>query len=751
MATFANPHVVPVEHAAVTDGNKSNKNRFIVVSNRLPVTLAHEGKNWAAKPSAGGLATAMLPILTQMGGLWIGWPGDDGTIDASEREQILASVSDGYRYVPADLEAGTAQAFYEGYPNQTVWPLFHYFPTRMNFTAEGWTAYQKGNRAFCRAVSGVLEKDDMIWVHDYHLMLLPECIREQSRQAKIGFFLHIPFPSSEVFAMLPHREDVLRGMLGADLIAFHTHLYLQHFRSSLLRILGLESQIDSVEYDGREIRLEVLPIGIAADELARLIDSDAETARHMQELRSRYRGQQTIIAVDRLDYTKGIPQRMRTYRRLLTQHPELREKVVLIQVAVPSREGIGDYQSLRSELNELVGEINGDLATAHWTPIVYIHQGVSREELAALYALADIAWVTPLRDGLNLVAKEYCACKPAGSGVLVLSEFAGAAAEMGEALQVNPYNEDNVAETILRALRMDEAERAARLTPMRRRVMRNNVFVWAERFLETLGSLPEPREVAPAINFAELQAAYRAAPRRIMIFDYDGTLVPITDDPAWCKPSTDLIRNLTRLASDPSNVVAVVSGRRAKDLDRWLGGIANLYLAAEHGLMVHSPKENGWHTLKGLNPDLQWKDKIRPILEHFVDRAPGSFIEEKEFSLVWHYRRVEPEFGSWLAKELLALLGNLLADTDARPLHGKKIVEVKSTWANKGQFASWLLEERGPARFVLAVGDDATDEDMFARLNDSGFTLHVGHGHSNAQFRLRHRAAIDKLLAEFLQ
>ena len=257
MATFAEPRfdesrISSTEWPSHAVAEPTGKNRLIVVSNRLPVTLARDGKNWSAKPSSGGLATAMLPILKQMGGLWIGWPGDDGTIDASEREQLLENASDGYRFKAAELEPGTAQAFYKGYPNQTVWPLFHYFPTRMNFSAEGWTTYQKGNRAFCRAVSGVLEKDDLVWVHDYHLMLLPECIREQSRQTKIGFFLHIPFPSSEVFAMLPQREHVLRGMLGADLIAFHTHLYLQHFRSSLLRILGLESQIDSVEYDGSD-------------------------------------------------------------------------------------------------------------------------------------------------------------------------------------------------------------------------------------------------------------------------------------------------------------------------------------------------------------------------------------------------------------------------------------------------------------------------------------------------------------------
>ena len=299
--------------------------------------------------------------------------------------------------------------------------------------------------------------------------------------------------------MLPHREEVLRGLLGSDLIAFHTHLYLQHFRSSLLRILGIESRIDSLDYDGRTIRLEVLPIGIDPRELPGLIESDPETATHLRELRQRYNGQQIIIAVDRLDYTKGIPQRMRTYRRLLTQHHELSGKVVLIQVAVPSREGIGDYQNLKSELNELVGEINGALATAHWTPIVYLRQGVSRQELAALYALADVAWVNPLRDGLNLVAKEYVACKSDGNGVLVLSEFAGAAAEMGEALLVNPFDEDNVAETVLRALNTEASERRTRINPMRARAFCATTFSCGPNgFWRGWRPQPEPPEITPA-------------------------------------------------------------------------------------------------------------------------------------------------------------------------------------------------------------------------------------------------------------
>jgi trehalose 6-phosphate synthase/phosphatase len=286
---------------------------------------------------------------------------------------------------------------------------------------------------------------------------------------------------------------------------------------------------------------------------------------------------------------------------------------------------------------------------------------------------------------------------------------------------------------------------------MRERVLRNNVFVWAERFLEILSNTTEPGGVIPVVDFEELRRAYCKASQRILIFDYDGTLVRIVDDPAASRPSPELLEALKHLASDHNNVVAVLSGRRMVDMARWLGGVRELYLGAEHGLMVRRPFEEPWQKLQGVNPNLSWKDKIRPMLEHFVDRAPGSFVEEKEFSLVWHYRRVEPEFGSWLAKELLALLEELLGDTDARPVHGKKIVEVKSTWANKGEFAARLLEECGPAEFVLAAGDDATDEDMFERLDKSAITVHVGSGPSGARFRLRQRADVDKMLSELLR
>ena len=722
--------------------------RLIVVSNRLPLTLSNENGSWSAKPSSGGLASAMEPILKKSGGQWIGWTGEEGTLDPAERERLLSEAAAGFEYVPVDFPEGEGKAFYEGYPNQAVWPLFHFFPSRMNFIPESWHAYEKGNELFAARVAERAEPGDLIWVHDYHLMLLPRFLRERAPEAKIGFFLHIPFPSSEVFAMLPRGDEVLRGLLGADLIAFHTHQHLHHFRSSLLRIAGIDSGMDSVEFEGRTTRLEALPIGIAPDDFARLVDSDKETAAHIAKLREEYAERKVIVAVDRLDYSKGIPERFRALRTLLRGSPEFKEKIVLVQVAVPSREGIGEYQDLRSQINELAGEINGEFATPHWSPIVYMRHAVDRASLAALYAMADVAWVTPLRDGMNLVAKEYCACKPSDDGVLVLSAFAGAAAEMGEALLVNPFDEERMAAAVARALEMPADERAKRMSRLRERVIRNNVFHWAERFIEILESTEPRQQGFERIDKRELVSSFQAAEKRLLILDYDGTLVPIDVDPSKTAPSRELLALLAELCSDPRTVVAVVSGRRKADLEKWLGAVPGLMLAAEHGALVRSSSPAEWESSMPAQSNLDWKNNVRDLFQHFVDRAPGSFIEEKEYAVVWHYRRVEPEFGEWLASELTALLGGLLADTDARATRGRKIVEVRPGWANKGAFTSALVVRYPEATFRLAVGDDLTDEDIFEQLGPDAFTFHVGQRHSRARYALPDTRAVLRLLRE---
>jgi trehalose 6-phosphate synthase/phosphatase len=729
---------------------QTSSGRLLVVSNRLPLTLRAAGEGWRVERSAGGLATALGPVLARTSGLWLGWPGESPAAPDLRRERLLVQWRRRYGYHAVDLPAEVARASYEGYANRTIWPLFHDFPSRFEFDQAGWEAYEESNRRFRDAVLNHLQPGDRVWVHDYHLMLVPRLLREAAPETPIGFFLHIPFPPSEVFRLLPRREEVLRGLLGADLLGFHTHGDLQGFRRSLLRILGLESRMDGVEVDGRRVRLEAHPIGISAAEFEEA-KSHPEGVAELAELGRRFQGQRILLAVDRLDYTKGIPERLRTFRRLLEIAPQLRGKVVLVQVAVPTRERIPRYAELRREVNEMVGELNGDFGTPEWIPVVYLRRGIPRPQLAALYTAADVAWVTPLRDGMNLVAKEYVVCQAGGAGALLLSEFAGAAAEMGEAFLVNPYDEWRTAEVLARVLELPVEERRDRLAELHRRVVRNDAFAWSERFLGSLDGAAAARRVhrpgiPPLLPEQDLRAAFGRAARRLLILDYDGTLVPYTGRPRDAAPPPALRRLLGALAADPADRVAVVSGRHRRDLEAFLGDVPGLWLAAEHGALLRAPGAP-WEPLRPRLPT-EWKERVRPVLEHFTDRTPGSFVEEKEYALVWHYRLSDPEFGEWLANELTATLDELLAETELKALRGQKSVEVRLTWANKGELAAWLLEAGPRCDFVVAMGDDRSDEDLFARLPDEAWTVHVGGEPTRARFRLPSPHDVGRVLGE---
>jgi trehalose 6-phosphate synthase/phosphatase len=724
--------------------------RLIVVSNRLPLTLQKTAEGWTTSKSSGGLASAMNPLLRQNGGDWIGWAGDSGEKDMQERRAILAEWAEKDRYFAVDLPEDIAAGFYEGYANQTLWPVFHNFPSQLKFDVKGWESYVEANRIFCKAVVDRYEPGDLIWVHDYHLMLLPQMLRDRLPDAAIGFFLHIPFPSSEIFPVLPRREELLEGLLGADLLAFQTHGHLQQFRSALLRVLGMESKIAQVAVGSRPVRLEALPIGIAPEEYTHLLTGDTTTAQKYAEWATRYNGRKTLLAVDRLDYTKGVPERLRAYEYLLRSSPELKEKIILIQIAVPTREAIDTYQDLRTEVNRLVGEINGKFGTPEWTPLVYINRSIERAELVGLYKLADLCWVGPLRDGMNLVAKEYLACKPDGDGVLVLSEFAGAAVEMGEALLINPFDEERTVSTIKRGLALDEQERRMRMTTLHKRVLRNNVFWWGERFLTALQEAvsergryidTEPQRLRPG----EIRDAYRRANHRLLIFDYDGTLVPFARWPQQAAPPPAVLDLLSALAAEPRNLVALMSGRSEENVEGWFGKVRGLWLVAEHGAELKPPFASAWESLR---PQAQtdWKSTVMPILEHFVDRTPGSFVEEKKYALVWHYRMAEPEFGEWLANELVSMLEAMLAETELRAFRGQKIVEVRPVWANKGEAFHRLLGYLSDPDFIFAAGDDRTDEDLFERLPDSAWTVHVGLGPTRASFIVPDFQALRRVL-----
>jgi trehalose 6-phosphate synthase/phosphatase len=400
----------------------------------------------------------------------------------------------------------------------------------------------------------------------------------------------------------------------------------------------------------------------------------------------------------------------------------------------------------------LIGEINGKLGTSTWTPVVYINRSIERQELVALYRLADVCWVGSLRDGMNLIAKEYVACKGEGDGVLVLSEFAGAAAEMGEALLINPFDEERTARVVARALTLEDEERRSRMRALHKRVIRNDVFHWGHRFLEILEESVSMRAnpadaQAQPLRTAEIRDAYMKARRRLLILDYDGTLVPFANIPQRAAPTPDLIRILSTLASEPGNTVALVSGRRSRDLDRWFGAVEDLWLIAEHGAELKAPAQS-WEPLRP-QTSAEWKSTVTPILEHFVDRTPGSFLEEKEYALVWHYRMTEPEFGQWLANELVSTLEAMLAETELRAIRGNKIVEVKPVWANKGEAFAHLQAARPGSDFLLAIGDDRTDEDLFARIPDGRWTVHVGPGPTRAAFVLPDVQAVRGLLETF--
>jgi trehalose 6-phosphate synthase/phosphatase len=727
--------------------------RLIVVSNRLPFSLKRGDDNgaWAAQRSAGGLATAMDPLLKQTGGMWIGWPGDSSDPNDPERQRVLDEQAKQGLHV-VELSEQLVRGFYEGFSNETLWPLFHSFPTRLHFDPEHWADYRRANELFRDAVLAHARPDDLIWVHDYQLMLLPGMIREAMPEARIGFFLHIPFPASTMFRLLPRGEELLQGLLGADLLAFHTHSDVQHFRDSVLRRTGIGSRMDAIDLGARTVKLEALPISIDPRKFERLLNGEEGDARErLDALRQRYADRKLIVAVDRLDYTKGIPNRFRAFDRLFRDFPEFRGKVVMIQVAVPSRENVETYAALGEETDRLVGEINGRWGTPEWTPLVYIRRGLPAEELAALYATADVAWVAPLRDGMNLVAKENIACKEGKGGVLVLSEFAGAAAELGEAIQVNPYDEERTAEAVARALAMPEEEQRQRMAAMYHRVRRHDVFAWGSRFLETLREAASQQagraaERPPLLNVEVMLSAYGRAHRRLLLLDYDGTLVGFARRPSDAVPPPRLIENLRALASDEANLVAIVSGRSARDLDRWFGSIPRLWLAAEHGSMTRSPNGAAHWDAPRNGKSAEWKQRVAAILDHFTDRTPGSFVEEKEHALVWHYRGVHPEFGDWIANELVSTLEPALADTELIAQRGNKIVEVKPGWANKGEVLARLQHACPDADFLLFAGDDRTDEDLFTRLPPTAWSIHVGDTPSAARFRVPDPSRVQELL-----
>ncbi len=719
--------------------------KLITISNRLPFSFGKKNGRLSLESSAGGLATGLRSFYRSRPSAWIGWPGLPASkITPEDEAQIVKNLAvESCR--PVFLSGYEIEHYYHGFANKIIWPLFHYFPNYADYQKNYWSVYKRVNEKFCQAVLEVAQPGDEIWIHDYHLLLLPALIKERLPRVSVGFFLHIPFPSFEIFRLLPWREEVLRGMLGADLVGFHTFRYAHHFLDSIRHLLRYDHLNWLVNTGSRLVKVEALPMGIDYERFHSAVAAP-EVQGEIGRLQKRLTGRKIILSVDRLDYTKGIPQRLEAFELFLEKNPEFREKVTLIMVAVPSRTAVETYARLKSRVDELVGRINGRYGTIGWIPIWYLYRFIPFKTLTAYYHAADIALVTPLRDGMNLIAKEYVATKTDQLGVLILSEMAGSAKELGDAILVNPNNSDEVAGAIAQALRMPEEEQHSRMENMQKRLRRFTVLRWADEFMAELqkirkiqGELAE-RKLVTSVE-KKMAAEFRRAKRALVFLDYDGTLVPFKARPEQAVPDEELKRLLQSLSRLAKNNVVVISGRTRKTLEDWLGGL-DIGLIVEHGAWI---KEHGrdWALLEPAQS--AWKSEIREVLTQYVDRTPGASLEEKDFSLALHYRKVDAEVAPLRMREVKEDLLTMANELNLDVLEGDMVLEVRNVGINKGRAALRLLSRKG-WDFILAVGDDRTDEDLFSALPDSAYSIKVGVGPTRARYNLDNVAAVRSLL-----
>ncbi len=729
--------------------------RLVIASNRLPFTVSIKDGQPQFTPSAGGLTTGLWSYLnrtrTDAAGrldfLWVGWPGANVAPDQQAAVKEFGQAH--FKACPVFLPEESMDRFYHGFCNRTLWPLFHYFTTLAEFEEEHWEEYQRVNHAFANALAEVLQPDDVLWIHDYHLLLLPRLIRERFPHVPIGFFLHIPFPSYEVFRLLPRpwRTEIIEGLLGASLIGFHTHDYTRDFLTSVLRTVGYEHHLGDLTLGDRVAKVDTFPMGIDFAHFAQTA-ATVETDTRVAELREKFKGQKIIFSVDRLDYTKGILNRLHGYDLFLKRHPEWHGKVVFIASVAPSRIGVRSYQTMKQEVEETVGRIGGAHGNVNWTPLIYQFRSLSFEEIVPLYRLCDVALVTPLRDGMNLVAKEFIASRPDQTGVLILSEMAGASKEMGEALIINPFHLDDFARALDQALTMPVEEQVRRNQILQDRLRRYDVNRWADEFLQALQATQKTEAARSArLLTGKIASAlfkrYRLTSSRVLFLDYDGTLVPFASSPRLARPDAELLVLLSRLGADPRNDVVIVSGRSRRDLEEWFGRLP-LSLVAEHGVWLR-PKGGEWRMFKNITAE--WKERVRPILQLYVDRLPGALLEEKDFSLAWHYRRADPDQARVRAQELLDTLADYTRNIDVQVLEGRKVIEVRPSGINKGAAAQEWLKDRAPD-FILGIGDDWTDEDMFRALPPAACSVRVGVANTSADYYLSGHTAVRRMLVE---
>jgi trehalose 6-phosphate synthase/phosphatase len=718
--------------------------KTIIISNRLPVKITAKDGIYTFVPSEGGLATGLGSIYKNGNCVWLGWPGL--IVENEPQKKVIDKKLAELSLYPVYLTTEEINQYYEGFSNEIIWPVFHYMSTYARYENSYWEYYNLVNKKFCEAFLKIYEPGDVVWIHDYHLLLLPKIIRTAAPNATIGFFQHIPFPSFELFRLLPWRTTLLEGLLGADLIGFHTYDDARHFLSACNRLLSIQSELNTVIFEDRKVVVEAFPMGIDDKKFVGLTN-DKEVLNNIEHLNSTFNNIKLILTIDRLDYSKGILQRLQAFDLLLEHRPDWREKVSLYMIVVPSRDSVAMYKELRNEIDKLVGNINARHRTHKWTPINYFYRSYPLEMLSALYQFADVCLVTPMRDGMNLVCKEFVASRKNSNGVLILSEMAGAAKELIDSIIVNPNNITEISHAMLAALNMPAEEQRRRMKRMQELVTKYNVHQWVNAFMLRLNEMehPGPTEVSKYLNFFTgqfIKNRYVRAKKRLILLDYDGTLVNFTVDINAASPDKELLDILQDLADDEKNKVVIISGRQHTTMQEWFGHM-KIDMVAEHG--VWCKKSDGiWE--ENINFSVDWKKQLLPILQVYADRAPGAFVEEKSHSLAWHYRGVDNSLGEFKANELMGNIRYLIADLPLQMLQGNKVIEIKSSDVNKGKAAVACINS-DKFNFVLAIGDDITDEDMFKVVKKRGITVKIGTNKSAAAFHFNNAKEARALLS----
>lgn len=732
--------------------------RLFIISNNLPVQVEIEDGIKTIEPTIGDFTAGLDLFYDKYISTWIGKNGlyaDDLKQNVKEEtDNLLAQKRCKSIYLSRDLN----EKFEEGFCNNTLWPLFHYFLQNTSYYKENWNAYKQVNEYYANIIAEMANEDDLVWIHDYHLLLLPRFIRERIPNISIGFFLHIPFPSFEIFRLLPWRTELLEGILGADLIGFHTYDYERHFMSCVRRLLGYDNYFNRIRLEDRIVKLDAFPRSINFGNIQQLsvkIKNEKDEGKHLIIKQifefTRNKHIKTILSIDRLDYSKGIDERLKSYELFLETYPEYLEKVSLLLFVVPSRENVEDYMSLKKRLDELVGRINGKYGVFNWMPIWYFYRVLDFEEMVELYGTVDIALITPVRDGMNLIAKEFIASRTDNTGVLILSEMAGAAKEMGEAILVNPNNRTEVAEAILFALNMPHEEQIERNLLLQKRIKSYDIIKWANDFMEGLSSVKKMQEkkAAQQVNktiSSQIYRSYTESKQRMIFLDYDGTLTGFHKDPQMAKPNEELYSIIDQLLADKKNTVVIISGRDKETLTNWFSHFKSLAFIAEHGVWNRNPNED-WKMTERI--DKGWMEIVKPILEDYTVRTPRTFIETKNYSLVWHYRDADPDLGTLRSWELKDDLKILVTNLNLEIMDGDKVIEIKNSGVNKGRAA---LSKMGNNQydFILAMGDDWTDEYTFSAMPDNAFTIKVGRKNTQAKYFVEDVPDVRNLLKKFI-